>query len=161
MILLGSTHCHYPWNRVFPKILKLTKEWSETFSYWRLVDVVPHQHELASWYELPCDFADVAEKEGMQISLHPDDPPWGLLGIVIIIISIIIISRITANTTIIVNHTRKFSSQTAFSSKPSLSTTTFSCRPFLCCLITGRLPRPLQSPPLPKVIMVIPPLWQW
>ena len=25
-------------------------------------------------------FADVAESEAMQISLHPDDPPWGLLG---------------------------------------------------------------------------------
>jgi len=24
---------------------------------------------------------DVAETEGMQISLHPDDPPWGLLGL--------------------------------------------------------------------------------
>ena len=29
-------------------------------------------------------FADVAETEGILISLHPDDPPWGLLGIAII-----------------------------------------------------------------------------
>merc|ERR1719305_960479 len=35
---------------------------------------------------------DVAETEGMHISLHPDDPPWGLLGIVTITIIILIIS---------------------------------------------------------------------
>ena len=38
----------------------------------------------------------MAEDEGMQISLHPDDPPWGLLGILIVTISIIIILIISA-----------------------------------------------------------------
>ena len=45
------------------------------------------------------NFSDVAETEGMQISLHPDDPPWGLLGIVIFISVIILISVKSSNLT--------------------------------------------------------------
>ena len=41
-------------------------------------------------------FADVAESEAMQISLHPDDPPWGLLGSAINRIPVLII-RIIEN----------------------------------------------------------------
>ena len=110
------------------------------------------------------NFADVAETEGMHISLHPDDPPWGLLGIVTITIIILIISvkssrllhlTISMATASIISNIIMFTlylGRTSPAASMVVVIITFSCRSSNGSLDAGRLSGALQKPPLPKVV---------